>query len=217
MSYCSAGQSPVVNYKFANGGLVAYQCSNSPIDVEITHIPTTFSGGQCPILYNIRISDSGGPSFGFLDLRFWGPIIAARIIVFSKYSYSFNAVLSTFNAQVLAGGTNYDGPQPLPYWITIGGGQGGSYSARPLSIVSAVPEYQATDPCGNLPDKDRIEVKYDGVTVFQDTGNAPCTFTVQCEDCPPGTVKCNSSSYPGYCCIPCQSTAQRINNLASRL
>lgn len=43
-------------------------------------------------------------------------------------------------------------------------------------------------------------------------------FTVACDDdCPPGTCKCPSSGYPGFCCIDCSQVGRRITNLASRL
>lgn len=45
-----------------------------------------------------------------------------------------------------------------------------------------------------------------------------CNFEVACdEDCPPDHVKCEHPAYPGYCCIPCKSTAEKINNLANKI
>jgi|GEM_PF-4718511 len=38
--------------------------------------------------------------------------------------------------------------------------------------------------------------------------------TVECEDnCPEGYLKCHSDDYPGYCCIPCEITKNRIEGL----
>ncbi|MEH1779839.1 MAG: hypothetical protein V7L26_12125 [Nostoc sp.] len=37
-------------------------------------------------------------------------------------------------------------------------------------------------------------------------------YTVACDnDCPPGTCKCHSDRYPGYCCNDCGSTSAQIN------
>jgi hypothetical protein len=53
---------------------------------------------------------------------------------------------------------------------------------------------------------------------FQDTYKCGTEYEVICDDdCPPGHIKCEHNGYPGYCCIPCKSTAERINNLASRI
>ncbi|QLE55662.1 hypothetical protein [Nostoc sp. TCL26-01] len=47
-------------------------------------------------------------------------------------------------------------------------------------------------------------------------GNA--TWIVTCDDdCKPGEIKCEHPGYPGFCCIPCQATASKINNLAARV
>ncbi len=56
-----------------------------------------------------------------------------------------------------------------------------------------------------------IEVKHNGIIIFQDQGECPVNFEVVCgENCPPDTVKCRKSGYPGYCCLPCQPTKQSI-------
>lgn len=44
------------------------------------------------------------------------------------------------------------------------------------------------------------------------------TYEVVCGDeCPPGYLKCKTTSYPGYCCIPCSDVLRRINNLSAKL
>lgn len=43
-------------------------------------------------------------------------------------------------------------------------------------------------------------------------------WVVTCDDdCPPGQIKCEHPGYPGFCCIPCQGTASKINNLAAKI
>ncbi|MBW4689596.1 MAG: hypothetical protein KME40_32020 [Komarekiella atlantica HA4396-MV6] len=61
-----------------------------------------------------------------------------------------------------------------------------------------------------------------GLVVKDSNGNnlyvvavSECNYKVSCnEDCPLGQIKCTHNKYPGYCCIPCKSTADKINNLA---
>ncbi|KJH71230.1 hypothetical protein [Aliterella atlantica] len=43
-------------------------------------------------------------------------------------------------------------------------------------------------------------------------------YTVTCDDeCPPGTTKCLSTNYPGYCCLPCKEIAGEIKAIASQV
>ena len=57
-----------------------------------------------------------------------------------------------------------------------------------------------------------------GKTVLQED-NVNCELTkVSCDDeCPPDHIRCETNRYPGHCCIPCKSTASKIDNLASRI
>lgn len=49
--------------------------------------------------------------------------------------------------------------------------------------------------------------------------NEQPTFDVVCGDgrCPAGHQECPHKEYPGYCCIPCASTASKIKKLASKV
>lgn len=50
------------------------------------------------------------------------------------------------------------------------------------------------------------------------TTDSPPTYEVACgENCPEGYIKCETTTYPGYCCLPCKATAEKINNLASKI
>ncbi|MEH1790323.1 MAG: hypothetical protein V7L23_33360 [Nostoc sp.] len=59
----------------------------------------------------------------------------------------------------------------------------------------------------------RIDISDTTGLIFTKTvaGSAP-TYQIACEsDCPDGTCKCHSDSYPGYCCNDCSNTAAQIN------
>ncbi|MBH8561646.1 hypothetical protein I8748_05540 [Nostoc sp. CENA67] len=59
-----------------------------------------------------------------------------------------------------------------------------------------------------------------GNQLFQEEKQAdsPPKYEVACGNgCPSGYHKCNHDKYPGYCCIPCVDTADKIRNLASKL
>lgn len=45
-----------------------------------------------------------------------------------------------------------------------------------------------------------------------------CNFSVGCDDgCPKGQMKCQCTSYPGYCCIPCNDIKSEIKSIVSTL
>lgn len=63
-----------------------------------------------------------------------------------------------------------------------------------------------------------IQVSIDGNVVYKDEGDCPVTFDIVCgEGCPPGTTKCFSTNYPGYCCLPCNEMASEIKAIASQV
>lgn len=63
-----------------------------------------------------------------------------------------------------------------------------------------------------------LEVKYAGQIIFTDSGDCPVKYAVACgEECPPGTTKCASTNYPGYCCLPCNEIAGEIKAIANQV
>jgi hypothetical protein len=43
-------------------------------------------------------------------------------------------------------------------------------------------------------------------------------FNVTCDDdCPEGSHKCTHNKYPGYCCVPCKETGDRLKNMANKV
>lgn len=43
-------------------------------------------------------------------------------------------------------------------------------------------------------------------------------YNVACGNgCPEGSHKCTHNKYPGYCCIPCKETGDRLKNIANKV
>jgi len=58
----------------------------------------------------------------------------------------------------------------------------------------------------------------EGGAVYRSKKGTKCSFEVGCDDkCPPDHVRCETNAYPGFCCVPCKPTAEKINNLASKI
>lgn len=63
-----------------------------------------------------------------------------------------------------------------------------------------------------------VKTTYPVREIFRGTINNPNDFTVACgDDCPPGTTKCFSTNYPGYCCLPCNEVKNEIRAIASQV
>ena len=64
----------------------------------------------------------------------------------------------------------------------------------------------------------KIKISSRGKILYEDEGDCPLRFEVVCdEDCPKGYLKCASNKYPGYCCLPCKPTANKIRALGNKL
>jgi len=53
-----------------------------------------------------------------------------------------------------------------------------------------------------------------GNQLFQSSGQQ-CSYEVSCSGCAPGCLKCTSTNYPGYCCIPCAQIEAQLQSLIS--
>lgn len=82
------------------------------------------------------------------------------------------------------------------------------------SIKTIVRQDGQPDTCGNLYTLKIFDAR--GL-VYSQTFDKQPEYTIQCGDCPEGYCKCDSTDYPGYCCLPCKPTAQKISNLAERI
>ena len=183
-----------------------------------------FKGGQCECVQYIadlavyRASEPV-PTTGSPQRFIYGPIGGARVVYTSSSSAEF---------QIFCKGSARQGNcSPSPYWLTVAGASGGAFPQDYVAKITATrrEDGQADNcgdsapvgTCGNPKNYCEMTVKHNDVIIFKDQGECPCTFTVQCGDCPEGTIRCDSPGYPGYCCIPCAELAQRVDAMTRRL
>lgn len=228
--YCKIGEKPKVNYSFNNGKKKVFEAFKSPINVQIReNFQESFSGGQCEewygIVYNLVVKPSldypgSGVSGGIRRTHrgsgFRGPITFVTKRLTNRFSFSPSW---EFVVGCTGGDDVYYNPNTGIGEIFIG------YSLYYLDIIFLGLEWYdpqsvhttPNDNCGDPKPVCEINVIHNGSTIFTDRGNCPVKFDVQCSDCPEGTIRCEKTGYPGYCCLPCQPIAQRINNLAARI
>lgn len=98
-------------------------------------------------------------------------------------------------------GDNNNGIQRFKNGIYEGCDQGFANSPK---VINTKFFYCSSDSC-------QLKINHEGNLIFQETGKCPISYSVTCgEECPPGTTKCLSTNYPGYCCLPCEPTKQSI-------
>lgn len=230
MPYCKLGDKPIVDYSFANGKYSSYQSAKSPIDVVLKPYDPKFTGGQCYIDY--QVNAYGVTSLGHFTTQnlqvvtaYYSGIVRGKVqdiprsypsSPFGGFSFAGSRYgvfsVDTNENKVIAflNYINHNPPNISPnnysYNYEIEGG-----------ITSVVRTDNQLDNCGNPKKAVQIIVSHQGQEIFNDYGDAPGTFSVACQGCPEGTIRCKQPGYPGYCCLPCQPIAQRINNLAARI
>lgn len=223
--YCEVGEKATITYKFNNEQEKRYQSSNSPVKIEVKQgILEDFTGGQCPEWYGIIYRTTGFPTYGSIAKSnhvgqgVLGPITFIRKRLVSRYgddNYVFDKVWQ-FDIGCRGGDDIYYADGVAYLFI--------NYAVYGEAFFLGFERYNPSggntlleDNCGNPKPNCDLTITYNDQVIFTDRGNCPCTFTVQCGDCPEGTVRCNSPGYPGYCCIPCAELTQRINAMTRRL
>lgn len=93
----------------------------------------------------------------------------------------------------------------------------GTNSVNRVSKLTPTNNFLTSGNC-DCSEECEIKVSKNGQIIFSDKGVCPVKFDVTCdEDCPEGSHKCTHNKYPGYCCLPCEETGQRINNIANKI
>ncbi|BAZ02250.1 hypothetical protein NIES37_62620 [Tolypothrix tenuis PCC 7101] len=187
MSYCNIGDSPKVYFKFNGQSKQIYSSKESPIDVSMTDYST----------YGANFSSTG-----------------YRINVYSTNNFQY-VNLTVRNYQIVDNGAGSDPIFRYTLYVQY-------CNSDVLEAVFAVnPSTLTTHNDASCPTtkpdirKSKLEIKKAGTStiIFTTEGDYPGSFEVACADCPAGTCRCESDSYPGYCCQDCASLASQVRQI----
>lgn len=235
MSYCKGTSKATVNYKFAGGENRVYVADKTPIQVDISERYTPkFAGGQCPVQYWVSYwvkyrferapndivtwyfydEPTGIPIHGkILDIYInakigepFGGNNSVRGATVVYLDYRFNTVrLGGANPR-----TRVPASDNYPYndsWTLY---DWGGIEIKPVDGVS--------NNCGEPEPVCKLKVLHNNQVIFTDQGKCPPSFNVICGDeCPPDHIKCSSSGYPGYCCIPCSEFVGELRTIRNQI
>jgi len=194
MPYCEGRESAIITYQFKDGNKETVRIENTPIEVSVSQIMQSgLDGADLNVYYwifgTVRVLH-GGVEKTILwksSGRVIGPL--------NSYTSGYNA---HFNNEIIF--NDDGGKRVLLDEVDEQGNYTGYFgiSGYPESVIITHTESETADAVCEL------KVSYDGKLIFRDTGKCPGNFEVSCDGCPPGHLKCPSTNYPGYCCIPCK-------------
>lgn len=201
--YCNIGDKPKVIYR-ASGDTKdkEYYAPIAPIDVNV--IP--FENPNLPNeTYAWNFSTALNPRAGLSQLTFR----AKGKLTDFKVGNLINT--DTVNGQQIG---NWAASFKDGNGNIISGSAVGYYPGDMPKLVKLL----VPDPIKPPTDICQLQVKdINGKLLFTSSGKCPITYKVICGNCAEGEQECKTNKYPGYCCIPCQKTATRINNLAAKV
>lgn len=188
---CQSGDSPTVEYKFGNGSLRRYKTELAPIEVQSKLAPVEGSNNFSNDGFEFSFVPGGSGG-----VRSTGIIRDYRL---------FESIAARVNF-----GENFSGIE------FIGCGQTRFGNTTSCDVTSFIINTSKKCPSPQI-QRCSIEIKHKGIIIFQDQGDCPCIFQIQCGKCPEGSIECSKPTYPGYCCLSCSEIKSEIKSMTLAL
>lgn len=187
MAYCTGKSKAILQYYFSDKKIKTFESALVPIGIETVQ-PDSL--GVC-----WRFFGQGVNNDAFFELFACG----------ESPSFEFNGLgFDLYMDGVRLGGSEY-------YY------RSGTNSVSRVDQMVPTPGLVTSGNCDCLAQCE-IKVIKDNKIIFSDKGDCPLKFTVTCDDdCPENSHKCKHNKYPGYCCIPCKQTGDRLKNIANKV
>lgn len=225
MPYCTSGQKPKVIYKFNNSQQRIYLSDYAPIDVSVKETQLS-TGGQCANTYYIGVGTALSSASCAQLVASYGSLEFCDDTRGATEFYDFNKRVWASSRRLLAPVTfiqeRFEAFNSGWWWdfYTANGYYTQNIvngSSKPSRFKTLIREDGLIDNCGDPLKTCDLTITHNGITIFTDRGDCPCTFNVQCADCPEGTIKCDAPGYPGYCCLPCKEIAEEVKAIANQV
>ena len=193
---CSTGDKPIITYKFGNGNNRIYKSDFSPIEI-ISKAAPVISGENF---------NNDGYQLQVRSLQYSG---GAGDIIVKDYMTFYQGNILYFTA-IYCGQTDYPRNQDGSLGALIALNNGNPAITRNPDPAVKCPGIPPLPRCS-------LQIMHNGQLLFQDQGECPVVYDVQCTKCPEGTCECPTPNYPGYCCLDCASTAASIRAITNNL
>lgn len=198
---CENSKKAIVTYTFNESDRRQFVTEDVPITVELKEYRLPVSGGQCPISYDVTVffgheCTKGQPKTGTLVTRVPNKVLGTEMkFVPDSNGSTGTAILIVYYMGGQRGGKAGDNIFGCSGGIGL---NAGNYFAEITNIVPAIPGQ--ADNCGSLK-KCQLIVKNSksNIVIFKDEGDCPCTYSIDCEFCPPNT-HCQCDHGDVICC-----------------
>lgn len=240
MNYCKSGEKVVIKYKFPEKAEATYTSQNSPASITVR--PITAKNYVFTGYYAEYWVDDYDPSTGRLNrsvkieypssMNYIALWVSPRLI-YPPFEYplmqwegptgfSFESGEGQVNYcqqqwfSIAINYSNAEGIRETGYFNLIGSRASASRQSSQCFISRVVRDitFKRFDNKQD-PLKWEINIVDNKGISFTDHGIGEPTFTCECGDCPPNSMRCDSSRYPGYDCVPCSSLKSEIAAIRS--
>ena len=185
MQYCVEGSSPIVKYKFGTGGYKQFKSEVSPIEVTIQSFPIPNTDNYNGEGFKVSFRVANDPN---------------RTIELFLLDYKF---------EDLPPGLGYPPDAKNMRFMECGDKE---FNPGAIGCLTSTLQINYSIKCPT-PSNSRCAIQVFNLNkglVFQDQGDCPVDFEVQCGNCPDGFIECQTSTYPGYCCLSCSEVKGEI-------
>lgn len=182
--YCNKDDRPIIKYKFGTGGQRYFKSNVSPINIitKSSPIPNTDS-------YNNE---------GY-QISFYSP----------NNFRTLEYILLDYKLKTLPDGLGYGINDREILMIQCG--ESAFPETGPVCDINTIVKNQNIKCPTATENRCSIQIfNIENGLIFQDQGDCPVDFEVQCGNCPDGYIECQTSTYPGYCCISCDEVKNEI-------
>lgn len=229
MSYCEIGVEASIQYQFADSAKKVYKTKQTPVDVVTSIVPRDTPEGLIPnniyqvqTIYTDPISgqtfiqslSSGGASLPLMI----APILSLYLFSETDGSGTWGLKLHMQDSSTPETAPRVSRTENLNNDLPIGNVNGYRFDPIDLYKIYDIVPFPSDNPPDPTKNRCKITISHMGTTLFTDKGNCPVKFEVICgEQCPEGYLKCASTNYPGYCCLPCEPIKAEIKAIKSHV
>ncbi|MDQ3018249.1 MAG: porin [bacterium] len=200
--HCKIGQSPKVIYKFKDDKSDrVYLLQVSPVDVSTSPDEDPNIKGET-YAWNFSTSLNPRTTLEQMPFRAKGKLTNFKVDSLINTDIVNGVTIGNWRCSFKDGNGN----------MAFGSAVGYYPNDKPTLAKMLVPGEKPPDDICQIKIKDAT-----GKLLFSESGKCPCNYQVACEGCPPGSNKCTHKGYPGYCCIPCKQTGDRLQNMANKV
>ncbi|MEQ9373283.1 MAG: hypothetical protein RIG63_30310 [Coleofasciculus chthonoplastes F3-SA18-01] len=191
--YCSGAESAVVVYSFGDTKEKTFKTKLTPIEIEAGNIPLDASENY----------DSSGFEVYFYspNNRRWARATVLDYTITGYYSYYNAHTIGLWYCNAPDYQRNEDGSivTTLVYLDT-------------LQIDTSVKCPKPPEPAEC---KAHLKILHGGKILYQDQGKCPVNYKVNCDPCPPNTIRCVEGGKVR--CVPCSEFLNPLKQITSKL